>query len=202
MLTLVFDTETTGLPPKKKADRVLANMPYIIQLAAILYKDRRPVGHFSAMMEPKVGEHVGTIPDHIDFWKNNQLTTADISDCWMNPSTALTMFMQYVKICDRVVAFNTEFDRDRIDNQLSREEAYSDAWSAIPKYDPKIALTPILKIPSPWGRGYKWPSLDEAYRALVDPAGFEDAHDAMADVQAAAQVLFAMEDKGIAPTRI
>ena len=46
----------------------------------------------------------------------------------------------------------------------------------------------IVKIPG--RKGYKWPKLDEAYRILVDPDGFEGAHDALADVKACRKVFY------------
>jgi len=55
-------------------------------------------------------------------------------------------------------------------------------------------LEPIMKLPGKYG--YKFPTLDEAYRAYVDPMGFEGAHDAMKDVEACAAVLWAIEDNG------
>ena len=54
--------------------------------------------------------------------------------------------------------------------------------------------TNVLKIPGP--RGFKWPTLQEAYKRLVDPAGFEGAHDAITDVKACAAVFYALEDGG------
>jgi hypothetical protein len=39
--------------------------------------------------------------------------------------------------------------------------------------------------------------MDEAYRAYVDTDGFDGAHDAMNDVQATAEVLFAIERMSI-----
>ena len=201
MLTLVFDTETTGLPPKKKADKILENMPYIIQLAAILYDGQRPVGHFSCMVQPVTPLGSGRIPRE-PFWKDNRLLEEDIKECWLPTELALTIFHQYVCLADRIVAHNTKFDRDRVEDTLTRLDANSTEWSNAPKFCTMQSLTEVLKIPSPWGRGFKWPNLDEAYRALVDPAGFEDAHDAMADVAACAKVLFAMEDRGIPLLRI
>ena len=58
------------------------------------------------------------------------------------------------------------------------------------------ATTDICKIPPPRGSGYKWPKLEEAYRILVDPVGFEGAHDAMVDVEACRKVFYALKNGG------
>ena len=60
-----------------------------------------------------------------------------------------------------------------------------------------MSLVDELKIPGRFGKQYKWPSLDESYRALVNPEGFTGAHDAMVDVMACAEVLWAAEDRGV-----
>lgn len=192
LFTLVFDTETTGLPPKR-GPKTLDKMPYIIQLAAVLYKGRRPVGHLSCMVNP--GQ--GTIPEE-KFWIENKLTTNDICDCWMPTELAMKMFNQYLRLADRTVAHNSKFDEARVEDTFKRLGVESNNWIELPKFCTMNTLTDHLKIPGPsWSKDYKWPNLDEAYRALVDPAGFEDAHDAMADVQACAKVLFAIEDLGL-----
>jgi hypothetical protein len=53
-----------------------------------------------------------------------------------------------------------------------------------------------LKLPNSRG-GYKWPTLDEAYRVLVDPSGFKDAHDAMADTRACRGVYYALRARNL-----
>ena len=58
-----------------------------------------------------------------------------------------------------------------------------------------LSSMPVLKLPGRYGN-YKWPKLEEAYKFLVDPAGFEDAHDALVDVKACAAVLDALEEMG------
>jgi DNA polymerase III subunit epsilon len=50
-------------------------------------------------------------------------------------------------------------------------------------------MTDICCLPSPWGKGYKWPKLHEAHRHCFGKE-FEDAHDALADVRACAKVFF------------
>lgn len=195
MLTLVFDTETTGLPPR--GNKSLTKMPYIIQLAAVLFKDQRPVGHLSCMVDPTTPMGRGVIPQE-KFWVDNKLTTSDISDCWLPTELAFKMFDQYLRLADRTVAHNSKFDEARIEDTFERLGVSSVHWEDTPKFCTMNSLTNHLKIPGPsWSNDYKWPNLEEAYRALVDPYGFEDAHDAMADVQACAKVLFAIEDLGL-----
>ena len=58
------------------------------------------------------------------------------------------------------------------------------------------ASTDVLKLPGKFAGKHKWPTLDEAYRHLVDPAGFDGAHDALVDTKACAEVLWKLEDAG------
>lgn len=59
------------------------------------------------------------------------------------------------------------------------------------------STTRILCLPQPSGRkGNKWPKLTEAYEGLVNPAGFGGAHNALADVNACAEILWKLEDTG------
>jgi DNA polymerase III epsilon subunit-like protein len=187
-------------------------MPWIIQLAGITYNQQRPVGHFSSMIRPALPglpeaeiprpytDKNGKLKD--EFWQKNKLLKEDIEPAWFETELAMKIFNQYLRKADRIVFHNARFDVARIANTFERMGIVSEEWKAIPKYCTMLTLEPILKLPSKFGRGYKWPSLDEAYRALVDEDGFEDAHDAMADVQACAKVLFAIEELGYELVRV
>ena len=107
MLTLIFDTETTGLPPK--GNPKIEACPWIIQLAAILYNGERPVGHFSTFVEPMHEGVSGTIPDE-KFWVENHLTYAEIMPTALELKMAMSMFNKFLAAADRVVAHNTQFD--------------------------------------------------------------------------------------------
>jgi len=201
MLTLVYDTETTGLPSKKK-NPLLADQPYIVQLACILYNDTKPVAHFSSYLEPFVNGQGRETPDE-QFFIDAGLTKAAMLPSRLKTEMGLKIFNQFVRVADRTVAHNERFDGGRIADTYTRLiGAVPDEWANTPHYCTMLTLEPIMKLPAKWGKGYKWPNMDEAYRAFVDPKGFDGAHDAMHDVAACAEVLFAVEKLSISLIRV
>lgn len=196
MLTLVFDTETTGVPPKD-FNASLEKCPWIIQLAAILYNERKPVAHFSTYVQPEHEGMKGTIPNE-KFWIENHLTEPEIMPSALSLHDALRMFGRLATVADRVVAHNFNFDRRQMDFSCRRVYGSPAMWD-FPCVCTMMSSMPIVAIPSKFPKPhepYKWPTLDEAYRKLVNPNGFSGAHDALADCMACAEVLFSLEDAG------
>jgi len=201
--SLVFDTETTGLPPRTRTRiPALSEMPWIIQLGAILFRDsdRQEVAHFSSYVQPYHGKLAGSIPQE-KFWIDNNLTADHIGPTAIPLATALKMLNQLARPATRLVAHNMNFDFPRISDSFSRigEADRECAILALPRFCTMLTLTPILKIPKPYPKPndpYKWPNLPEAYRHFIDPLGFADAHDAMADCRAAAAVMYEIEAQG------
>ena len=187
--TLVFDTETNGKRPKRAQ---LADEPAITQLAAILFWGRRPVAHLSCFVQPlNFDGSTATIPTE-KFFIDSGITQETVDAVGRPLKTGLAEFNQMVKVADRVVAHNIQFDDPITRSNYSRTAAPQREYWDTPKFCTMKTLEPVLKLPGKYG--YKFPTLDESYRALVDPMGFEGAHDAMVDVQACAAVLWAIED--------
>lgn len=188
--TLVWDLETNGKRPKRAQ---ISDEPAITQIAAVLYWGRRPVAHLSCFVEPlNFNGTPATIPTE-QFFIDSGITQETVDAAGRPLKTALAEFNQMVKKADRMVAHNVQFDAPITYSNYSRVAApQKDVWHT-PKMCTMKTLEPVLKLPGKYG--YKFPTLDESYRALVDPMGFEGAHDAMKDVEAAARVLFAIEDK-------
>jgi DNA polymerase-3 subunit epsilon len=189
--TLVFDTETNGKRPKGR-DVPLTSEPAITQIAAILFWGRRPVAHLSCFVQPLDGRgDPAVIPDE-EFFIKSGITQATVDAVGRPLKTGLAEFNQMVKVADRVIAHNMQFDDPITRANYSRIAAPQRNYWDTPKYCTMKTLEPVLKLPGKYG--FKFPTLDESYRALVDPMGFEGAHDAMVDVEACAKVLFAIED--------
>lgn len=189
--TLVFDTETNGKRPKRAQ---LPDEPAITQIAGILFLGRRPVAHLSCFVRPLTYDgQPATIPTE-QFFVDAGITQETVDAVGRPLRTCLAEFQQMVKVADRIVAHNIQFDDPITRSNYSRVAAPQREYWDTPKFCTMKTLEPVLKLPGKYG--YKFPSLDESYRALVDPHGFEGAHDAMVDVQACADVLWAIEDKG------
>ena len=192
MKTLIFDTETTGLPSRNM--RELSEAPYVIQLAAILYEDRNDVASMCAYTIPECRGEIEPIPKE-KFFIENGLTDELIVNNGLSYRVALPFFNNLVRQADRIVAHNIDFDDVLIKAAYSRIAAPQDTYRSKFLGCTMKSLTDVLKLPGK--RGYKWPSLDESYRALVNPDGFQGAHDALVDVRACASILWAMEDRNI-----
>jgi len=189
--TLVFDTETNGKRPKGR-DVPLPLEPAITQIAAILFWGRRPVAHLSCFVQPLNGQgQPAEIPNE-KFFIDSGITQETVDAVGRPLKTGLAEFNQMVKVADRVVAHNMQFDDPVTRGNYSRIAAPQREYWDTPKFCTMKTLEPVLKLPGKYG--YKFPTLDESYRALVDPMGFEGAHDAMVDVEACAKVLWAVED--------
>lgn len=202
--TLVFDTETNGKRPKGR-DVPLHLEPGLVQIAAILYLGRRPVGHLSCFMppmgakgdrrpipDPELAPQGLTDADYA-FFRKSGITDETVDAAGVPFKVGVAMFNNFVRVADRIVAHNIAFDDPIVRAAYSRIACPQQALWETPKFCTMKTLEPVLKLPGKYG--YKFPTLDEAYRALVDPNGFAGAHDAMVDVQACAAVLWAIEDK-------
>ncbi|KKK64419.1 hypothetical protein LCGC14_2984380, partial [marine sediment metagenome] len=110
---------------------------------------------------------------------------------------AVDLFRHRLKIADRVVAHNTSFDMQLMRIAFARLGLDESELFRAPRFCTMRTATPILQLPSPRGRGHKWPTLQEAYKRLVDSAGFESAHSADVDTLACFKVMRALEEKGV-----
>jgi DNA polymerase III epsilon subunit-like protein len=190
--TLIFDTETNGKRAKEK-NPPLGSEPAITQIAAILFWGRRPVAHLSCFVRPLNFDGTPAVIPIEQFFIDAGITQDTVDAVGRPLKTGLAEFNQMVKSADRVVAHNIQFDDPITRSNYCRVTApQRDYWDT-PKFCTMKTLEPVLKLPGKYG--FKYPTLDESYRALVDPMGFSGAHDAMVDVQACASVLWAIEDK-------
>jgi DNA polymerase-3 subunit epsilon len=192
MRVLCYDTETTGLWNFKQGVGH-PDQPDMVQLAAILFDSETCVEYGSINIvvipekpvEPKAAELHGVTPEVIERYG-------------VSRRYAIAAFDGLARNADMRMGHNESFDSKVL------EHAYT--LSNIP-YRPAIktfctmhGTTNLCKLPHANGRaGYKWPKLIEAYCALVDPEGFEGAHDALADVRASMALFFHLRDLGLTP---
>lgn len=193
MIDLIFDTETTGFArfndPWEHPDQ-----PHIVQIAARLVEDGKLYAAFQTVVNCMVESTEGALKVH-------KITKETCDRVGMLPSTVAYTFGSLAARADRLVAHNMKFDIILVGALLHRAREFETASRLLskPKFCTMQALTPIMKIPSKRG-GYKWPKLIEAYKEFIDPAGFEGAHDAMADVIACEKVFNYCKSIGLVPT--
>jgi len=175
---IVFDCETTGLPGNWKAPVTdLDNWPRMVQIAwARFDKDSNPVESLSFLIRPDGF----TIPPEAQ--RVHGISTERAMTDGRPLFEALSEFSDAVGKSEVVVAHNLRFDESVISAEYLR-------LNLIPPFGGKrrictmVGTTGLCRLPGQYG--YKWPSLTELHRFLFG-TGFEEAHDAGADVAACA----------------
>lgn len=183
-----YDTETTGFFSKKKPFGD-PSQPHLVQLAGMLCNEK---GDILGSMNFVLEAFGFTIP--AGAANVHGITTEMAQEFGVSAKVALTAFEALLEQADVVVAHNKEFD-DTIMQIAWERHGFMNKFPA-KGYCTMHNTTEICKLPGKFGK-YKWPKLIEAYQILVDPAGFEGAHDAMVDVQACKEVFYALKERGL-----
>ena len=177
-IDLVFDTETTGKTDFSKPPHHDSHAD-LVQLCAKLVKGDEVLGKINFITVPKKAVEPGAEATH-------GITSDRIATFGVPRRIALAAFNHLLKPATRIVAHNLSFDILIIRAAYYREGADSSLLDQKAHFCTMKTATPICKIPGP--RGNKWPTLQEAYKHLVDPAGFSGAHNAEIDVEACDKV--------------
>lgn len=192
MNIIILDTETTGM--WKFKDRTNdPTQPHLIQLAAILERDGKEEVELNTYVQ---------LPQNV-LIEEGALNVHGITPAMaaegMSLLTALTQLDTILSNTHLLVCHNISFDTKVLRASYNRAGIICTIPN-INTFCTMIRSTDICRLPG--RRGYKWPKLDEAYRILVDPSGFEGAHDALADVRACQAVYHAIiaRDKDNQPT--
>lgn len=200
-LILFFDTETTG-----KTDFKLAydhpSQPNLCQIGyrvcnihtrAVIYE----LGHLvdSTKLPEWKGIEEGAAEVH-------KITEESLVEHGISVDASYRSFHRWASKCSVVVAHNKSFDISVMQCFAKRAGYNPDLFGAdIQTYCTMHNTTAICKIPNAKGYGFKWPKLSECYAKLVDERGFEDAHNALADVNACAAIFWKLVDKGLVNIR-
>ena len=125
----------------------------------------------------------------------------------VDPDVAVRLFLEMYGRADVVVAHNLAFDAAVMEAALGRARSLTNGRRSENYFDAMISIgrpadddnrmrqrictmkasTDLLKIPSKFGSGYKWPSLAEAYHFVADEE-LEGGHDALVDAKACLDV--------------
>lgn len=177
---LFFDTETNGLPKNMGAKVTdFENWPRVIQLAYIMYdRDFNEVERFCHLIRPDGWE----IPTD-KFWIDNGYSTEKNMIHGVPMGAALASFCTMMNRCQYAIANNMAFDNPILGAEMLR-------YNILPTNKPeKICTmrsqTAFVGALNKAGRP-KWPRLDELHMKLFG-IGFDNAHDALADVEATAR---------------
>ena len=199
---LFYDTETTGLPDFK-APSEAPHQPHIVQLAALLVDpdSRQTIASMDVIVRPAGW----TIPGEVAAVHG--ITTERAEAVGVQEKLAVELFMELWFHRPRV-AHNEQFDARIIRIALMRHQNHvveewakpmPDVWKEGGAECTARLATPICAIP-PTDRmravgrfHHKTPNLGEAYRHFTG-RDLENAHSAMADVQACRDVYFAIQD--------
>ena len=191
MLTF-FDTETQGLPDFNKRARD-PSQPHIVQLAAILTEDDGQVLEtFNSLVQPDGW----TIPPEATAAHGitNERAAGGLPEI-----RVAKVLLDMLKRSKMIVAHNVQFDKFIARIALRRHDIFTDTddawWKAFPQFCTMRAMTDVCRIPSEYGRGYKWPKLSEAYEHISGKK-LDGAHDALADVMACKEIFFWLKERG------
>lgn len=179
---LFFDTETTG-KTDFRAPHTDLHQPDCVQLAAVLTDEHgRELDAFETLVKPN-GWTIGP-----EVFAIHGISTADCEREGMPLADVLARFFGMMEQARFLIAHNLPFDELVLRTAAFRAEM---PWPAERKgrICTMDKATPVCRIPGRYG--FKWPKLQEAHQKLCGSA-FEDAHDAMADVQACRRVFFAL----------
>ena len=177
---LIFDTETTGLPQNYSAPLTdFDNWPRCVQLAWQLHDE---TGKLISSGDYIVKPDGFTIPFNSE--KVHGISTDRAHREGITLNEVMDAFSRDVEKSTFVIGHNLEFDLNIMGCEYLRMER-DNPLSAKVSIDTKDESTEYCAIPGGRGR-YKWPTLAELHHKLFE-IGFEEAHNAAADVDATAR---------------
>ena len=180
-MILYIDTETTG-----KADFNLRasdpSQPHLVRLSGIIATDD---GIGMELFDTLIKPEGWTIPEEVT--KIHGITNEMALEKGIPEAEAAAFVKEKMLQASLIVAHNMQFDKFIIRIALRRHKLLTDEedamWKALPTYCTMKQSTNILRIPHANGRGFKWPTLAEAYKAATGDT-LSEAHDSTMDVQA------------------
>jgi len=187
---LIFDTETTGLPQNYSAPLTdFDNWPRCVQLAWQLHDE---TGKLVSEGDYIVKPDGFTIPFNSE--KVHGISTERAHKEGIPLEEVMDHFNRDVQKTVFVVGHNLEFDLNIMGSEylrMNRRNPLSDKIAI----DTKDESTEFCAIPGGRGR-YKWPTLAELHDKLFN-VGFEEAHNAAADVDATARAFLELVRIGV-----
>ena len=187
---LFFDTETDGLPKNYKAPVTdVDNWPRLVQIGWIVMNEDQDV------LEEK--EYI-IFPDGFTIPKVvsdiHRVTQERAEKGGVPILSVLQEFRGAIEQSDYLVGHNIDFDRNIMGAEFIRNDIEF-VTPAKPKICTMKGSMDYCKLPGRYGK-YKWPKLMELHTKLFG-RGFEEAHDAIADIRATAKCFFELIELGV-----
>lgn len=187
---LIFDTETTGLPNNYSAPRSdTDNWPRCVQLAWQVHDLK---GKLLSSGDYIIRPDGFTIPYNSE--KIHGISTERALKEGIPLSEVMDIFNRDVEKSTFIIGHNLEFDLNIMGAEYIRENRENPLDQKTP-IDTKDESTEYCAIPGGRGR-YKWPTLAELHDKLFQ-VGFEEAHNAAADVDATARAFLELVRLGV-----
>jgi DNA polymerase-3 subunit epsilon len=211
MNVIIFDSETSGLPDYKQPSEA-PQQPHIVELACLLYNSTGAItGSFHSIVKPDGW----TIPDEVAAIHG--ITTERAMDEGIPEHEVVRAFMEMQAEADLRVAHNEAFDQHIMHIAIKRfyngmpgwekiepeqRDELADMFKARDKFcTMKASTKPCALPPTPamMAKNMKWnknPTLAEAYKHWTGN-DMVNAHSALADTHACAEVFFALKRAGL-----
>lgn len=196
MRTLIFDTETTGLPLFKEPSEH-PGQPHLVQLAAYLMEDGAEVDACDLIVRPDGW----TIPDELSALHG--ISTERALDEGLPNIEVIERFASMAAGADMLSAFGFDFDRRIMRIAMLRagwDKLSIDGWGAQFKtFCVMRPCTPLCKLPptdammAAGRKTFKTPKLAEAVEILLGEK-LEGAHNALHDVRATVRLFHLLHD--------
>jgi DNA polymerase-3 subunit epsilon len=183
MRVLVFDTETTGLPPKNTPTNRTDSWPYIVQLSWVIYNDETKHVEEEKDYIISLGTHIPISPESTSIHG----ITGELSRArGVSIDVALFDFKMAANRCGRMVAHNIEFDKNMLIVEFYRARIFNSVFPPS-EYCTMKNGTSLCKLVKVWNDGktsLKFPKLVELYHELfgADAPAPEGLHNAKVDV--------------------
>jgi DNA polymerase-3 subunit epsilon len=192
--TLVYDTETSGLPQWSLPSED-PSQPHITQLCAELFDEHS--GDTLAYMDVLIRPNGWTIPAELEALTG--ITNERAERFGVPIKAALSLFIRMWRLSQLRVAHNESFDARMVRIEMMREldhtESIHDEWKAGPAFCTQtksvklINLPPTAKMLAAGRRTPKSPNLGEAFKFFTGTE-LVGAHNASVDVDACKTVYF------------
>jgi DNA polymerase-3 subunit epsilon len=201
MRVLVFDTETTGLPPKNTPTNQTDKWPHIVQLSWAIYNDETKQVEEEADNIISLGTH---IPISAESTAIHGITSELSRAKGVPIEVALFDFKRAANRCGKMVAHNIYFDKNMLLVEFYRNRMFHVVFPPV-EYCTMMQGIAICKLVKTWNDGrtsMKYPKLIELYHALFgqdipSPIGL---HNAKVDVDVCLKCYVKMTE--LAETRI